>query len=293
MSRAKSLRLAQFFRVRLDPLLNNMPSTPEQRKLFALEFFEAAGWLNEGVFCGYFDTGEADIVWVQLDPLRQICGMPEPPLVNPKLASEIGRLYSSNEPFRGHLQMTEGPQKRYELPLFPYALLLGDRFYADRLATDTAFSISLTSKNQWAQNKESWHLVDPSLVSAALAGGQPLEVGDQNSLLAGHLRIMEHLEASRRFFDYAKGIAGKKHDFDSYCQRIGGLNGWRVPLSDSTFASRFSKLSDLVEFALRPLITQELPGAMWSTFEDSFSRHREALVRAWEMHHLSALLQDA
>jgi hypothetical protein len=122
--------------------------------LFAAEFFEAVGWLAEGVFCGYFDPHEANVVLVLIAPLKEFCGSPETPLVGSLMATIWGVEWS-RDPFRQSLQMTDGRQKRFELPLFGYALLFGDRFFTDRLASISTRCIRTFDEERWSSAKRS------------------------------------------------------------------------------------------------------------------------------------------
>jgi hypothetical protein len=96
------------------------------------------------------------------------------------------------------------------------------------------------------------------------------------------------MEASRSFYDYAKSHSPRKFDFDSYCQRLGGLNAWRIPLYESQFNRRFEELAELLKCTIRPSIERASSEACWSEFQKSFSQHLSSTVKAWEMHHLSA-----
>jgi hypothetical protein len=286
MSRLQSLRLAQFWRLRIE--LGALEKT-----LPAGELFEAIGWLIEGVFCGYFDPREADLVWVRMSRPLSACGVPSPPLVSESLSAEIIKLRESREPFRQSLQMTEGAQKGFELPLFPHALLLANRFYEDRLARVCTFCIRFLSEQEWHDWKRGWSSVDASEVFEKLANPDQASM-DLASLLAGYLHVLEHMEASRSFFEYAKSHSPRGGDFESYCQRVGGINAWRVPLHEWDLSPRFKDLSELMEFAIRPVVEREFAYVhSWSVFQGSFSDHISSLVRAWETHHLSASLATA
>ena len=82
-------------------------------------------------------------------------------------------------------------------------------------------------------------------------------------------------------------------DFESYCQRIGGLNAWRLPLQDSVVNSRFADLSELLEFTIRPEVERRLSNVSGSDFQHSFTRHLSSVVDSWQSHHLSAALATA
>src|SRR5271156_2937979 len=153
MSRIQSLRLAQFWRTRIEPL--GAPRNDGQR-VFTSQVFEAVGWLMEGVFCGAFDVEEADIVWTRFKPTVETCEAPEYSMVSEALMLRVRRLLESPSPFRQVEQMTEGPQKRFELPLFPQALLIGDRLATDGLASHCVALLYSLSEEEWQTWKESW-----------------------------------------------------------------------------------------------------------------------------------------
>src|SRR2546430_8436664 len=121
MSRLQSVRLAQLWQLRFRPLIE---SYKEHQVASERDIFESVGWLIAGVFCGFFDPHEADVVWVRIAPLLQACGSPFSSSINESLAAAITALEESAEPFRQSQQMPDGPEKQFELPLFSHALLL-------------------------------------------------------------------------------------------------------------------------------------------------------------------------
>jgi hypothetical protein len=286
MSRIQSVRLAQFWEMRLEPLLREFRL---QRVASSDEAFEAVGWLIEGVFSGFFDQREADVLWIRIAPLLEACVMPDNVVASESLAAEVSKLQQSSEPFRQSAQMMDGLQKQFELPLFTHALLVANRLATDSLAR--ICSAAVRSPDLWEHLKASWHSVRPSEVEAAMILENEPQV-NVASLVGGYVRILEHMEVSRSFFGYAKFHAPRGSDFESYCQRIGALNAWRVPLNDPGARGRFDELSDLLEFTVRPTI-ESMPNMQWSDFEISFSAHLSALIDAWEAHHLSAALSMA
>lgn len=179
------------------------------------------------------------------------------------------------------------------MPLFSQALLLSDRLDSDPNAEACIEVLYTCSDEKWSQWKESWPSVETSVVVSQLnepVSGQP----DTAGLLAGYLSVLEHMDASRTFFEYAKSKSTRQVDFDSYCQRIGDLNGWRVPLADFRGSrERFDQLGELMEFAIRNDFKERIPSAQWSDFHDPFQRHVESLVAAWEAYHLAGLLSTA
>jgi len=286
MSRIRSIRLAQFYRLRF------APAVPGVAHLSEGELFEAAGWLIEGVFCGFFDARDADLLWVRINPLMRDCGKPISPLVSDALSGEIRRLLAMDEPFRESLQMTEGPQKRFELPLFPYALLLANRMNEDHLARICTWSIHYLGDSQWNDLTQRASSASEAEVLHCLTNPDR-PVVDGASLLSGYLRLLEHMDASRSFFEYAKLHSPRGSDFESYCQRIGGLNAWRIPVQEGSLARRLEDLKELAQSAIRPMIQNQFPNFGWPIFQDSFSQHTLSLLLAWETHHFSASLAGA
>jgi hypothetical protein len=285
MTRIQSLRLAQFWKLRLDPLLGHSEAIVPDGELF-----EAIGWLVEGVFCGFVDPRQADVLWVRINPLIRSHPSPSPPLASPSLAADItNRLQRSSEPFRESQQMTEGPQKRFELPLFAHALLLANRFFTDRLARICVSAIYFLTDQDWHKWRELASPVKPEMIQERLVAPDEAPL-DLASVLAGYLRVLEHMDASCSFFEYAKARVPYGVDFDSYCQRIGSLNAWRVPLHDANRGQRLNDLSEMIQFPIRAAVERGLREARWSVFEDSFSEHLVSVRRAWETYHLSAFL---
>ena len=284
-STIKSLHLAQLWHLRFERMLSLLPKRPskEPSPIFLMEFFEAVGWLAEGVFCGYFDPYEANVILVRIAPLREFCGNPKSPL-GKSLSGAIWSLDWSRDPFRETLQMTNGPQKEFELPLFGYALFLGDRFFDDRLAGVCTECIYRLHDERWTQVKHNWPSVKPAQVDEKLCKPQNLEC-DTPNLSAGYIRLLEHMNASQEFFKYAKSQSGGA-DFESYLLRIGALNGWRVPLDIERFAHRFYELRDLLEFTLRNALLESRLEIEWSTLGNQLAGSLKDLAEGWESHHL-------
>ena len=303
----QTLRLSQFFRLRLAPLLErfaltevasapdsrraDVPSSVESRKQFAVEFFETVGWLNEGVFCGYFSPQDADILWFRLGALKEFCGSPTDDLVAPIIAMEIERLYGTDYPFHAGTLMPDGVQKAFELPLFPHALHLSDRWADDSLAAlCSSFLISNERKGLNIESPDS--PVEPPKVALALNTGEP--TGSRlEDLLAGFIQVLRQMDESRNFFEHAHGSSHQGIDFDSYRQRIGSLNAWRVPLMQDSARKKIYQLFDLLEFALRAS-TRELPGGIiWSSFEQPLKSSFQSLIESWEGDHFLSFLELA
>ena len=283
--RPDTLRLTQLWRFRFERMLSLLPKLRGQPAplLFRAEFFEAVGWLAEGVFCGYFDPHEANVVLVLISPLRDFCGQPETPL-NGSLSEKVWGTEWSQDPFRETLQMPSGAQKEFELPLFGHALLLADRFSEDRLAGICTHSIYDFDDGRWSDYKKAWPLVKAIEVDQMLNNPETATV-NLECLSAGYIRLLEHMGTSKDFFDYAKSRSNGR-DFDSYLVRIGGLNGWRIPLDNEHLSLRFHELRDLFEFTARPALRSEYPDVDWSTLAEPFALRLKVLVAAWESYHL-------
>jgi hypothetical protein len=287
MNRFETLRLAQFWHSRIQRLID---PPKNEFVVSTAQVFEVAGWLIEGVFCGFFDPREADVAWARFRPTVVMHQARAAATMSERLQNQLGLLLSSKDPFPESRQMTEGPQMAFELPLFPQALLLSDRLDLDANANACIEVLYTCSDEKWSHWKESWPSVDGADVVTRL--NEPFTRSqDTAGLLAGYLSLLEHMEASRTFFEYAKSRSTRQVDFDSYCQRIGDLNGWRVPLADFRCGrERFDQLAELLEFAIRRDFKERIPSAQWSDFHGPFQRQVGSLVAAWETHHLAGLL---
>jgi hypothetical protein len=289
MKRIRTLNLAQFYRVQFKPLLEWTSSSEEELRHLKAEFFESLGWLIEGVFCGFFDPHEADLVWIGLEELRNKCGKPEVRMVTPVLETAITRLLESHDPFRASEQMPDGSQKSFELPLFAHVMHL-----AERWKYDASSHICTKYLSGWPIDLDSqapWDSVDPTGVEMVLVSGQPSS-GILESLLAGFISVLEHMEQSRAFFHYAGSRAAKGVDFNSYCERIGGLNVWRVPLFLDRAPRRFDDLMFLFESGIRNDIANSGFSLTWSEIERPLRRYRDALVKAWESNHMRSMFEE-
>jgi hypothetical protein len=287
--KVQTLRLSQFYRLRIRPLFEALPPASESHTYFIAEFFEIIGWLIEGVFCGYFSPKEADILWVNLVPLREYCGSPWHPLVSPLLSTEIEKLYRSSDPFRVNKQMPDGAQKAFELPLFPHALQLSDRWACDSLTTLCSSFLAATTADS-INMKNADMTVNPEGVREALVLGRPIN-SRREDLLAGFVRTLEHMEESKEFFEFARRRSSRKNDFTSYKQRIGGLNAWRVPFLDQLAREKMTDLSNLLEFTLRTSIRNEMKGAGWSSIEQPLRSSYQTLLSSWENDHFMSFLE--
>jgi hypothetical protein len=290
MTSIQSKRLAQFWNVRVSRLMLNT-ELDVTNSVDAAQFIEAIGWLAEGVFCGAFDAGEADVVWTRLRPIAVQVNFPGGMMVSPLLLSTVRRLIASNDPFTHSQQMTEGRQKNFELPLFSHALLLSDRFASDSLASLCTYALYSFSETQWTNVKEVSESHDYATEVLEQLSGTGKDINTSTSgLLAGCLCLLKHMESSRNFFAYAKEKATGDVDFGSFRQRIGALNAWRVPLITFRARARFEDLRFLMEYALRPTLAKELVGVPWSLFQDTFRNYFRSIEESWEAEHYSPFL---
>ena len=289
-SSIQSKRLALFWQTRLDPLAKLAHDSPA-RGVFAAQILEGVGWLIEGVFCGAFDAGEADVVWTRLRPTVSEIEFPAETMVSPPVLGEVQRLLNSDDPFSHAKQMTEGRQKDFELPLFPHALLIADRLAADPLASMCTDSLYYVPEAQWTTWKQAWASdVDAAAVVERLTADSGIEQKDSSSLLAGYLCLLKHMEASRRFFAYAKTRVSRGVDFDSFRQRMGAVNAWRVPLIHRQGRERFESLGVLMEYALRPILEKDPFNVHWSVFQDATKEYVRSVQQDWETEHCAAFL---
>ena len=283
MSTLHVLRLAQYWDWRVKPLL-----APGARShpLYYGELSEAIGWLIEGVFCGYFKPDDADVVWIRIQQATD--GHLDEGLAPLGLLEQIRALQRTANPFKEAQQMPHGRQRDFELPLFGHALLLADRFAADVSACRC--SVSLTaSDSTFEEMTQSWNSIDASQVVADLCSLEE-NIGPSASLLAGFIRLLEHMEGGRRFIAHAGKIAEGSYgvDFDAYTERIASLNGWRVPLMRDTAQRRFEKLEMLLRHGLRA----DPDGAklLKEGLDEGLSQYVSTLKESWKVAQLSGFL---
>jgi hypothetical protein len=283
MSTLHVLRLAQYWDWRIKPLL---AAGARSRPLYSGELSEAIGWLIEGVFCGYFNPDDADVAWVRIQ--QSTDGHLDEGLAPPRLFEQIRRLQRTANPFKQTQQMPHGRQRDFELPLFGQALLIADRFAADVSAYRC--SVSLTgSDSTFDEMTESWGSIDASQVVADLCALDG-KIGSSASLLAGFIRLLEHMAAGSRFISHADQIAKRSYgvDFDAYTERIASLNGWRVPLMRDSGRRRFEKLEELLRLGLRA----DRDGAklLKEGLDQELSQYVSRLQESWEVAQLSGFL---
>ncbi len=269
--------------------MEQFPPEEDDRDEFTANFFETVGWLNEGVFCGYFDPRESDVVWANLDFLKKYCGTPSHPLVAPFLASEITKLYKSNDPFRASRQMPDGAQKAFELPLFPHALAAADRWARDGFASMCTSFLIASKRYKGLNVYDPYSQPRESDVTFALKGDVRVDSETAN-LLAGFIKVLEHMESSRAFFEYARNRSDVRSDFSSYCQRIGTLNAWRVPLFRDNATRKLEDLFYLLESSLRSSLRDRLMED-WSSIEIPFRNRYSSLIESWSNDHLIAFFE--
>ena len=289
MSRLDKARLAQFWHIRVAPLLTES----RQSKYWPESVYEVAGWLHEGVFCGYFDRHEADFVWIRLK--ETIGKFPAVSIdrVSPELEAKVRDLEQSQNPFRTAQQMPEGAQKMFEGPLMSYALLLSDRIATDVGALACSQAILSLGDSSWDALLE--EEVRPSEVLTNLASNTDMHAGLAWSL-AGYYRLLEHMESSRRFFDYA-AIRSQEYgaDSDSYRQRIGALNALRVPLVSDAGRTRFDQIGGCFDKVIMTA-ADEAEASKFLTvegLEPQLEERRNELKTAWLEHHFAAFLDFA
>ena len=216
MSELQSLRLAQFWGSTLKPALVR---ARQFDPISTAALYEAAGWLNHGVFVRYFDRVDADLVWIQIrDRMAEL--MPPDELVSEGQLSQVRSLVQTYQPFREIELATEGEsQVSFEIRLLPVALLNADRFAADTLAT-------VATKWIWRDVGQDDDTIDfqfsnvgPEQLARELSAG-PRDLGPAISpnldIVAGCVRLLEHMHASNEFFSYAERLSHEMSiDFDS------------------------------------------------------------------------------
>lgn len=285
----QTVRLAQFFDLRLSSFVDQSRIEPDYGRddIAIFEFLEALGWLSQGVFCGYFDVQDGNLIWLKLSSWFKRLDLRSVESLAPGLLSELGGLLFDESPFRAEGQMTEGSQRDFELPLFGHALALSNRWHNDKISLDC------TSHLLFGRPKVSdhyWNSADDKPLVETLSGIDTDKSGKVRAI-AGFIRTLEHLESSAEFFAFAKAKAGARRSIDlsSYCQRIGGLNLWRVPLHLESGRSRFMDLSYLLEFAIRSALKAE--GLGWSEIDRPYKNRIDSLISAWEADHMVSLLE--
>jgi len=286
MSHVETLRLAELWRSRLQPLAQGelRGTTPMTA---GASVYEATGWLIEGVFCGYFRPEDADVLWVRTRAMVEAAEVPEYPRFMPVVAQGVQKLLREKDPFAAKDQMTEEAQREFELPLFPHALMLADQLFGDSLARMCTSVLASYDKTAWAKLMEELGKVDGALVAKRI--GSPAEAPmDMAAVVAGFLRLLEHMNQSREFFDFARTRVPYGVDFESYLQRIGGLTAWHVPLLDAQARARFEQLTQSTWAILFVESVEEYIGADWAAAEARFEQHVSAMRSSWETYHLSA-----
>jgi hypothetical protein len=278
-------RLAHFWHARMAPLVGYRGPDRAER------FYEVAGWLNEGVFCGFFDRRDADFVWVKFK--GEVGALPQvfEGHVSYAVQTHVERLLRTDRPFsRGEL-MPDGAQKSFEGPLMAHVLMLAERLEDDSLASACANAILFEPRSTW----EDLIKTDPSEYAVArVLDTEPVGASDIDLLVAGYGRLLTHMDASHEFFEFgklrAKRIGG---DFNSYLERIGALNAWRVPLMSRDGRERFSSLGARFDELVVTSVVRQLQVADDGGLRAELQRTRASLAESWSQHHLSALLAFA
>lgn len=159
LSRIQSLRLAQFWQIRIKPLLAQAEG---KGPVGSEEVLECVGWLAQGVFCGFFDPHEADVTWIRLRPLVEI-SLERFGSTGDGQVEEIVSLRNSTDPFRQSIQMVDGRQKAFELPFFSHALMLSNFLFSDDLARSCT-SLLVGDQALWSEWERTHKAPDPSFV---------------------------------------------------------------------------------------------------------------------------------
>lgn len=283
MSDLDKARLAQFWHARVAPLLGS-----ERTDDWPESLYEASGWLNEGVFCGYFDRHEADFAWIVI---RNTVGrFPDVSLsrVSDSLEQTVRTLEQTDNPFREAKLMPDGNQRNFEEPLMWYALLLSNRFATDPLASACTRALLFSSGSGWESLMAEGAVpseICTALATEARAGARLVEV------LAGYYRMLEHMDASRRLFEYAR-VRAKAHgaDFESYQERLGALNAWRVPLMSDKGRARFNQIGARFDEVLLHAVSETGDGVTGDGLEEELPKRRDLLNAAWSEYHFAAFL---
>jgi hypothetical protein len=248
------------------------------------------------VFIRYFDRVDADLVWIQVRD-RIVSIVPSEGAITEGQLAQVRSLVQMERPFREiELATAGGSQSRFELRLLPVALLNADRFAADHFATIATRWIWLEDGHDIEAVEARFANVEPELVAAQLtAQSNAVEAAESSdaAILAGCVRLLEHMSASNELFSYAENLSRQTSiDFESYCERTGGLNAWRVPITSDNRARRFDMLTSPVGRILRLAI--EADAAAAATVDDvvevdvEFGTYVRTLKSRWENIILSA-----
>ena len=286
MSALDKARLAQFWNVRVAPLVSSSRTDDWPESLY-----EAAGWLREAVFCGYFDRHDADFVWIRIKDL--VGSFPDVSLsrVSYDLKRSVKALEQASNPFRTAVQMPEGNQRNFEEPLMWYALLLSDRLATDLAASTCTRTILFDDESGWESLMAD--AASPRDVWKAL-GAEAANRTRLVEVLAGYYRVLEHMESSRGFFEYARVRAESYGaDFESYQKRLGALNAWRVPLISDEGRGRYDQLGMRFDEVLIQAASSGPDGVTCEGLESELPKRRDVLKAAWSEHHFSAFLAYA
>lgn len=283
MSTLHSLRIAQYWDQRINPLLAEDAWT---RSAYSAELAEAIGWLIEGVFCGYFKPDDADLLWVRMEQVTG--GQIEEAVAPPRLHEQIRILRRTSTPFKAVEQMVHGRQRNFELPLFGHALLLADRFAADAVAGQCTIALN-ASDAAFSQMAQTWEMIDPGeVISALMAFGEDVQPGAR--MMAAFIKILEHMQTSGRFIAFARRRAERSYgvDFDAYTERVASLNGWRIPLMRDSARRRFEALEQLLVRGLNA----DKDGAtlLQNGLYRDVRQYVSGLRESWELAQLSGFL---
>jgi hypothetical protein len=158
------------------------------------------------------------------------------------------------------------------LPQFQTALLISDQFVKDAAAQWFLRAASLAHEEQWRA------AIEKHSGAEGIRGQLMGDGGQAAGVLPGFFRALEHMDASRQFFeDLARWPETGAPDLRVFSRRIGEIEAWRLDLHNRVVRSRFLQTQ-----AMAATIVKEEDGENGAS---AFVEACEALATAWAGNH--------
>jgi hypothetical protein len=288
--------LAHLYEKRLAPGWTALSSLDEERHshlrwtapYFQGNLVEAFGWLIEGVFCGYFPRSDAELVWARnREALHQRLFQnlkTEPSPATGAVGEQVRRLLTRAEAFPVPDQMPPGKERDLEQSIFGHSLLLSSRLATDRLARRCICSLNFLSRERWAVLIDDVPSAD--MVAEIFLSPAPATQISTALVLAGFIRVLEHMAASQAFFAYVKQrYADTRGDFLALQSRVGILQGWMLNFEEPQVSGRYDDLVQLFDLLVRQETDAKVPWVRYSTMSETIERYANGLRQTWGVDH--------
>lgn len=241
------VRLAQFARTRFGRASQQAAKRWDGWLQYSpiAELFEAVWWLIQGVEAKFFPTAESMLLWREhAATIEQVLRLYDDSgfdFYSPKLMYDLRTRLASGAVY----QTPEGDDETtWSHDVFGEGLTISNAFFSDRLANLCIGSLLFMPISDW--ERVSSKRPESDNVERILTEGARYSLDiTSDTIVAGFVRILEHMGASRAYFDHSEVLLARPVRF--VYPNLGLTNAWRLNFHVSQFSKRFQFAVDRLE----------------------------------------------